>query len=247
MKKLSMILATIVLFTGAFALLTGCQKEEKVLVMATEATFRPYEYMDGNDIVGVDVEIAEAIAEELGAKLEIDGMSFDAIIPAVQSGKADFGAAGMSITEKRLEEVDFSIEYATSTQVILTTADSGITGEEDLAGKVIGVQMSTTADLEYNTPDYPELTIESYKKYTDAVLELNNGRIDAIILDSIPAQALLAANENLIICEDELFTDAYAIAVKKGNTELLETINKVLTRLLEEGKIEEYTEQHLAN
>ncbi len=214
------------------------------LVMATEATFPPYEYVEGSEIVGVDVDIANEIAKELGMELVIEDMPFNSLITAISSGKADFAAAGLSVTEERKEQVDFSIEYATSKQVILTKADSGITGEAGLDGKTVGVQMATVADLAL-TDDYPNVTVERYDRYTDAVNELMNGRVDALVLDSLPAERFLAQNDGLVICDEALFTDVYAIAVQKGNTELLDAINTVLTRLMDEGKIEEYTANHL--
>lgn len=221
----------------------SANKDGKI-IMATEATFPPYEYMEGNNVVGVDVDIANAIASEMGAELVIDPMDFNAVIEAVRTGKADMAISGISITEERQEQVDFSIEYATSDQVILTRADSGITNIEDLAGKYVGVQKGTTADLVLPT-DYPDVMVEPYNRYTDAVLELVNGRIDAIVLDSLPAEALKNSNDGLVICEEVLFTDSYAIAVKKGNTELLNEINGVLQRLIDEGKIDEFTSAHL--
>lgn len=243
MKKLAVILAILLLATAFTACRSGAGSSGKTLTMATEATFPPYEYMDGGEIVGIDVEIAREIANEMGATLVIENMNFDAVIPAVNSGKADFGAAGMSITEARLKEVDFSIEYATSMQVIVTKADSGITGEADLAGKTVGVQMGTVADIVL-TEDYPDIKVERMKKYTDVAADLATGRLDAAVLDSLPAAEMVKNGGNLIICDQELFTDVYAICVKKGNTEMLETINTVLQRLMDEGKIIEYTTNH---
>lgn len=245
MKKICLVLACVLMLVP---FVSGCSNNgggNKKLVMATEATFPPYEYMEGNKIVGVDVDIANEIAKEMGVELVIENMTFDAIIPAVNSGKADFGVAGMSITEDRLKEVDFSIEYATSMQVIVTKADSGITGEDDLSGKTVGVQLGTVADLVL-TDDYPDIKLERYKRYTDVAMELSNGRLDAIVLDSLPAMQMLKTDSDFVICDEPLFTDVYAICVKKGNEELLETINTVLERLIAEGKIIEYTENHLA-
>lgn len=215
------------------------------LVMATEATFPPYEYMEGTEIIGVDVDIAKEIAKAMGKELVIEEMPFDAVIAAVSSGKADFGAAGISVTPEREEQVDFSIEYATSKQVILTMKDSGISVDTDLNGKVVGVQLGTVADLAL-TDDYPEVQVERYNKYTDAVSDLVAGRLDAIVLDSLPAESLKTMDENLVVSDNELFTDVYAICVKKGNTELLNAINEVLQKLLDEGKIEQFTTEHLS-
>lgn len=251
-KKILSLMLALVFVVTAFA---GCSSksgskkngltnEAGVVVMATEATFPPYEYMDGLEIAGVDVDVANEIAKELGVELRVDNISFDGIIPAITSGKADFGAAGMSITEDRKKQVDFSIEYAVSTQVILTTADSGITSVDDLDGKNVGVQMGTISDIVLSDEN-PEISLVRGKKYTDLAMEMENGKIEAIVLDNLPAQAMQKSNPDFIILETPFFTDVYAIAVDKGNTELLEVINKVLQRLIDEGKIEEYTNKHL--
>ena len=216
------------------------------LIMATEAGFKPYEYYEGTDIVGVDVDIAKEIAREMGMELVVEHMEFSAIIPAVDSGKADFGAAGMSITEERAQQVDFTVEYATSKQVILTKADSDIQTADDLSGKTVGVQLGTVADLALSEPeDFPGVKLELYNKYFEAVNDLLSGRIDAIVLDSLPAQELSKVNESLAIRDEEIFTDVYAFCVKKGNTELLDSINTVMQRLMDEGKIAEFTTNHL--
>lgn len=216
------------------------------LVMATEAGFRPYEYYEGTDIVGVDVDIAREIAAEMGMELVVEHMEFGAIIPAVNSGKADFGAAGMSITDERKQQVDFTIEYATSKQVILTKKDSDVKGEADLNGKDVGVQLGTVADLVLSD-DYPEVKVRQYNKYMEASNDLINGRLSAIVLDVLPAQELTTMDDSLVILDDALFTDVYAFCVKKENPELLDTINKVMQRLIDEGKIDEFTATHSAS
>lgn len=240
MKKLSLALVLIMIFTIGFS---GCGGK-KALTMATESGFAPYEYLDGDKVVGIDPDIAAEIAKEMGRELKIIDMPFDSIIPSVSSGKADFGAAGMSITAEREEQVDFTIEYATSKQVILVREDSDIKGEEDLNGKTVGVQLGTVADFAL-TDDYPDVKVQQYNKYFEAAGDLSNGRIDAIVMDSLPAQEVVKIGSGLVILENELFTDRYAICVKKGNTELLNTINRVLQRLIDEGKIDEFTMKHL--
>ncbi len=215
------------------------------LIMATEAGFKPYEYYEGQEIVGVDVEIAKEIAAAMGKELLIENMEFGSIIPAVKSGKADFGAAGMSITEERKEQIDFTIEYATSKQVILTKAGSDIKGEENLTGKTVGVQLGTVADYAL-AEDYPDVKLQQYNKYFEAANDLKAGRIDAIVMDVLPAQELVTTGDDLVILEKELFTDVYAFCVRKGNTELLDTINSVMQKLMDEGKIVEFTTKHSA-
>lgn len=241
MKKLGLVLVFILVLAIGFS---GCGGAKKTLTMATESGFAPYEYLDGDKIVGIDPDIAAEVAKEMGCELKIIDMPFDSIIPSVDSGKADFGAAGMSIRPDRLELVDFTIEYATSKQVILTREDSGVNGVADLNGKTVGVQLGTVADFEL-TDNYPEVTVQQYNKYFEAAADLSNGRIDAIVMDSLPAQEVVKIGNGLVILDEELLTDRYAFCVKKGNTELLDTINKVMQRLIDEGKIDEYTMKHL--
>lgn len=241
MKRLSLGLVLILAFAIGFS---GCGGGKKTLIMATESGFAPYEYLDGDKVVGIDPDIAAEVAKEMGCELSIMDMPFDSIIPSVDSGKADFGAAGMSITPERAEIIDFTIEYATSKQVIITRVDSGIQGEEDLSGKTVGVQLGTVADFAL-TDDYPDVKVQQYNKYFEAAGDLSNGRIDAIVMDSLPAQEVVNISEGLVILEKELFTDKYAFCVKKGNTELLNAINKVMQRLIDEGKIDAFTMKHL--
>ena len=215
------------------------------LIMATEAGFAPYEYTeDGETVVGVDVDIANEIAKAMGKELEIQNMTFDGALLAVQQGVVDFAAAGISVTPDRQEEMDFTIEYATSKQVVVVKKDDGkITSVDDVKeGTVVGVQMGTTGDF-YCTDDLG-CEVKQFSKYAEAALELKNDKLDCIVMDSLPAEQLVAANDDLEILDGELFTDKYAIAVKKGNTELLDQINEVLQQLIDEGKIDEFTINH---
>lgn len=226
----------------------GTSGSADTLIMATEAGFAPYEYTeDGKTVVGVDVDIANEIAKAMGKTLQIDNMTFDGALMAVQQGTADFAAAGISVTPEREEMMDFSIEYATSKQVVVVKKDSDkITKPEDVTeGTIVGVQMGTTGDF-YCTDDLG-CEVKQFNKYAEAAMELKNGKLDCIVMDSLPAEQLVAANEELVILDGELFTDKYAIAVKKGNTELLDQINEVLQKLVDEGKIDEYTINHTTN
>lgn len=248
MKKIKVLAALLAIVVAAGMLMAcggGSKSGDKVLVMATEPTFAPYEYTKGTEVVGIDVDIAKEVAKDLGAELKIETMDFDAVIPSVQSSKSDFGASGISITEDRLKEVDFSIPYTETIQVILTTKDSGINKLEDLFGKKVGVQMGTTSDLMIQE-DYPDIELAPGKQYTDIAMDLANGKIDAIVLDQLPAENILKTNDNFTIAESEFYKDSYAFAVKKGNDELLESMNKTIQRLIDEGKIQEYTDYHTA-
>lgn len=214
--------------------------EKEKLIMVTEAGFAPYEFYDGEEIVGVDVEIAKKIAEKTGKELEIKDTDFDSLINEVKTGKADFAAAGLSITPERLEEVDFSIEYAVSKQVIVVKNESKAETIEDFNGKKVAVQLGTIADLVLSDEN-PEVELVQHKKYLLAVEDLKADKVEAIVLDSLPAQEIVAKNPEFKILEKELLVDKYGIAVQKGNKELLEDINTVLKELMDNNKIEDYT------
>lgn len=225
-------------------LLFGCNKDDNKLVMVTEAGFAPYEYRDSSGIVGVDVDIAREIAAAMGKELEIKDVAFDSLINELNSGKADFAAAGMSINEERKKEVDFSIEYVSSKQVVVVRKDyNKIKNINDLNGKTISVQLGSVADT-YVTKNFKNSKIVRQKKFLSAAEDVKAKKSECIIMDELPAKELVKNNSELIILKIELFTDKYAIAVKKGNTELLNKINEVLEKLIEEGKIEEFVINH---
>lgn len=229
---------------GVSFLLFGCNKNDDKLVMVTEAGFAPYEYRDSSGIVGVDVDIAREIAASMGKELEIKDVAFDSLINELNSGKADFAAAGMSISEERKKEVDFSIEYVSSKQVIVVRKDyNKIKSVNDLNGKTISVQLGSVADSYVNN-NYKNSKIVRQKKFLSAAEDVKAKKADCIVMDELPAKELVKNNSELTILSIELFTDKYAIAVKKGNTELLNKINEVLEKLIEEGKIEEFIINH---
>lgn len=224
-------------------LLTGCGKNDDELVMVTEAGFAPYEYYEGGEIVGVDIDIANEIAKELGKKLVIKDIAFDSIVNEVKSGKADFAAAGISYSDERAKEVDFTVNYATSKQVVIVTEDSDISLPEQIKDKKIAVQLGSIADT-YVTENYKDATITRQKKYLAAIQDLKTGKVDCVVMDELPAQEILKENSGLKILDKELTQDKYGMIVKKGNKELLDSINKVLNRLISEGKISEYVIKH---
>jgi len=239
MKKLFALCLALVLALSALSVLA---EEKETLIMATNASFPPYEYYDGENIVGIDAEIAAAIAGYLGYGFEIADMEFDSIIAAVQSGKATFGMAGMTVTDERKVMVNFSESYATGVQVVIVKEDSAITSVDDLfaegAKNVIGVQLSTTGDL-YCTWDLEDAglaTIERFKTGTDAVLALTPGKVDCVVIDNEPAKNYVAANEGLTILATEYITEEYAIALAKGS-ELTEKINAALEELIADGTV----------
>lgn len=233
----------IMLLVMSILLLTGCKREDNKLILATEAGFAPYEYYQDGEIVGVDIDIAREIAASLGKELVIKDVSFDFIINEIKSGKSDIGAAGMSITKERLEEVDFSVEYAVSNQVVIVPMDSRITSIDQISNQKIAVQLGTVADS-YVNENYKDATVIRQKKYLSMVEDLKAGKVDLIIMDLLPASEIVKSNDGLKILDEYLFTDKYGMAIKKGNKELLDKVNDVLTRLMSEGKIEEYTIKH---
>ena len=233
--------------TSAEAAETEAAKEAAggKLVMATNAEFPPYEYHDGDAIVGIDAEIAKAIADELGMELEIEDIAFDSIIPEIVSGKADMGLAGMTVTEDRMQSVDFSDTYAKASQKIIVTEDSEIASPDDLKGVIVGVQLGTTGDIYVSDLEADGTTVERYNKGFEAVQALSQGKIDAVVIDGEPARTFVAETEGVEILEESVTDEEYAIAVKKGNTELLEKINGALKTLKDNGTLDEIVAKYI--
>ena len=233
--------------TSAEAAETEAAKEAAggKLVMATNAEFPPYEYHDGDAIVGIDAEIAKAIADELGMELEIEDIAFDSIIPEIVSGKSDMGLAGMTVTEDRMQSVDFSDTYAKASQKIIVTEDSEIASPDDLKGVIVGVQLGTTGDIYVSDLEADGTTVERYNKGFEAVQALSKGKIDAVVIDGEPAKTFVAETEGLKILDESFTDEEYAIAVKKGNTELLEKINGALKTLKDNGTLDEIVAKYI--
>jgi polar amino acid transport system substrate-binding protein len=243
-KRIASLIATMLVTTVLFA---GCSKNDDALIVGTEAGFAPYEYMDGDQVVGIDMDIAQAIADSMGKKLIIKNMDFDGALLAVQQGKVDFMAAGLSITPDRAEKMDFSIEYDESVEVIVVNKNNPAVSEvsnDGLAGKIIGVQQGNVADLYIEDEGIEYKELKRYTMFSQAAEDLKNNKIDCIVMDKLPAEALVKSNTELAILDGTLFTDKYAIAVKKGNKELLDKINAVLQKLIDDGKIDEFTLKH---
>lgn len=233
----------IILLIFMLFLLVGCGKNNNEIVMVTEAGFAPYEYYDSGEIVGVDIDIAKEIAKEMGKKLVIKDVSFDSIINEVKTGKADFGAAGISYSEERAEEVDFSINYSVSKQIVIVKDNSSITNINDIGNKKIAVQLGSIADT-YVTDNYKNADIVRQKKYLAAIEDLKSNKVDAVVMDELPAKEIINSNSGLKILDGSLTNDSYGMIVKKGNSEMLSVINKVLDRLIQEGKIEQFVINH---
>ena len=237
MKKIIVLLCMIMLVAGCG------KKDDSKLIMVTEAGFAPYEYYSNGEIVGVDVDIAKEIAASMGKELVIKDIAFDSIINEVKTGKADFGAAGISYSEERAKNVDFTINYSTSKQVVIVKNDSGITNIGDINNKKIAVQLGSIADT-YVSSTYKDASVVRQKKYLAAIEDLNTGKVDCVVMDLLPAEQILKTNSGLKILDGALVEDSYGMIFKKGNKELLNNINKVLEKLKNEGKIDEYIIKH---
>mgnify|MGYP001086780049 CR=1 FL=1 len=219
-------------------------KDGQVL-MGTNAEFPPFEYRDETGAVaGFDVALAEEIAADLGVELVIEDMDFNALIAALNSGKIDFVAAGMTVTEDRLENADFSVAYFDASQVIIVQADNTeINGADDLAGKRIGVQEGTTGDLEASEIEGVEMF--RYRKGIDGIMDLKNGNIDAVVIDGQPAGVFVQLNPDLRKLDEALTVEEYAIAVRKGDSELLASINSSIERIKNSGRYQEIYDEYI--
>ena len=226
--------------TGEYTLAT-----DGVLTMGTNATFPPYEYYEGDKIVGIDAEISQAIAEKLGLTLEIVDMDFNSLVSAVQSGKIDISAAGMTVTEDRLQNVDFTDSYSTGVQVVIVPEDSDIASVDDLAGKLIGVQDATTGHI-YCSDDFGEENVIAYNNGAMAVQALKDGKVDCVVIDQEPAKNFVAVNEGLKILDTEYVTEDYAIAIAKDNTALKDAINAAMAELKEDGTIQGILDKYIS-
>ena len=231
------------LLVGAMALgLAACGSKASAptkLVMCTNAEFPPYEYKDGGDFKGIDIECAKLIGEKLGVEVEIMDIAFDSLIPTVMSDKADFAMAGMTVTEDRLENVDFSDTYQTAVQAVVVLANSSIEDVDDLYdGKKIGVQLGTTGDI-YCTDDFGDENISRYPKIVDGIQAMKTGTIDACVIDDQVAKAVVAQDGGSFkILETPYANEDYAIAVKKGNKELLDQINSAIKEMKSNGELD---------
>ena len=215
------------------------------LTMSTNAAFPPYEMTtDSGEFEGIDIEVAGAIAEKLGLELQVDDMDFDAALLATQSGKSDMVMAGVTVTDERQKVMDFSDTYAEGIQSIIVPEDSDIASADDLAGKIIGTQRGTTGYI-YCTDDFGEDSVVAYDDGLTAVQALNNGQVDAVVIDNAPAKEFVAANPGLKILDTAYAQEDYAIGVAKGNTELLNAINGALEELQADGTLQSIVDKYI--
>lgn len=237
----------IALGTAAIAALSlaGCGgSSSDTITVATSPDFAPWEYMDGDNVVGIDPEIAQAVADEMGVNLKIESMSFDSIIPAVASGKVDCGMSGFTVTDERKEQVDFSDTYTTSIQKIMVRKDSDIKSYDDLEGKTVGVEMGTTGASDVEADTTVKMTPDEYKTYSDVITALKTSKIDAAVLDILPAQQFAEQNDDLVVLDDEPYgQETYAAIFKKGS-DMTEKFNKALEKLTQDGTIDKIMDKY---
>ncbi len=272
-KKITLIVSLIVVAALAITVFAACGKKDtttlsddtssssdsgsakKTLTLATSADFPPYEYMEGKNFKGIDIEVAGLIAEKLGCELVVSNMNFNSILNAVQSGKADMGMAGLTVTPDRLESVDFSDSYATGVQVLIVKDGSSITSVDDLydeskglgEGLKVGVQLSTTGDI-YLSGDVSDgktkVEVKQFAMGAEAVAALSSGKIDAVLIDNEPAKSFVAANEGLKILDGEYAVEDYAIAFAK-NSELKDQVNTALKELIADGSVKAIVDKYI--
>ena len=214
------------------------------LTTATNATFPPYEMTtDSGEIEGIDVDTAKAIAEKLGLELQVDDMEFDAALLSVQQGKADIVMAGVTVTDERKAVMDFSDSYATGIQSIIVPNDSDIASPDDLAGKKIGTQRGTTGYI-YCSDDFGEDSVVAYDSGLTAVQALNNGQVDAVVIDNAPATEYVAANPGLKVLDTSYAEEDYAIGMAKGSA-LEDAVNKALEELKADGTLQAIVDKYI--
>ena len=228
----------------AAAVLCGCAKDDSdSLKMITEATFPPYEFLRGQEIVGIDVEICRAVAEKLGRQFKCETVDFDSVIPAVISGKADLAAAGITVTEDRKKNVDFSTPYVKTGIVVIYRKSAGFSGAEQLKGKKIGVQGGTTSE----TYVLEELKQEPERSRSpaEAVAALKSGRVEFVIADIDPAKNCVKGEDDLAI-SDFITSEEYAVAIRKGRPELLQAVNETIAEVKADGRLAKWIAEYTA-
>lgn len=247
MKKLYLFLITIIAAISLF----GCGNKEvasdyvlpEKLVMVTNSEFPPYEFKEGGEVLGIDVEIAKALAEDLGCEFDILDIDFDAVVTAVAQDKADFALAALTVTDDRKEFVDFTDSYQNAVQNIIVKEDSDIATVDDLSEKLIGVQLGTTGDI-YCSDDFGDDYVKKFKSPVDAVTGVLNGQLDCVVVDDQVAKELVKNTSGLKILDTSYADEEYAIAVKKGSP-LLSHLNSSLKKLKNDGTIQKIISKYI--
>ncbi len=249
MKKLCKALAMVLSVSLLVAAMASCSKEADVVICATNAEFPPFEFIAENGVIdhydGVDMAIAVEIAKDMGKTLRVDNMEFESVLAAVPTGKATFAAAGMTAKEERKVSMDFSEPYYEAAQIIIVPKDNtDITSATDLLTKEVGVVTAYTGASV--CADLGVKDLQHYKKGLDAVMDLENGKLEAVVIDNFTAKALVAKSDALKLVEDTsaFESEFYCIAVKKGDTQTLEVVNKTIKRMIDDGSIDALIEKY---
>ena len=215
------------------------------LTMSTNAAFEPYEFTDDSGAyVGIDIEIADAIAKDLGLELQVDDMDFTAALQAAQQGKSDMVMAGVTVTEERQKVMNFTTSYSTGVQVVIVPENSDIASADDLAGHLIGTQSGTTGNI-YCIDDFGEDSVVTYDNGNTAVQALLNGQIDCVVIDSAPAEEHVKKNPGLKILDTEYTVEDYAIGISKDNEALLAAVNASIEKLQKDGTIQKILDKYI--
>lgn len=250
MKKISKVLVSVCVMAVALVAMAGCGSKSgsaDVIKFGTNAEFPPFEFISAKGVIGeydgIDIAIAQKIGEELGKEATIENMEFDSLLVALQNGQIDAVIAGMTVTDERKEAVNFSTPYYTATQVMIVKEDSDIAKATDMEGKTIAVVQGYTGETCVQEMGYD---YEAFKKGTECIMELVNGKCDVVVIDSATAQKYVSDNTGIKIVEDSsaFESEEYAIAIQKGNDELLEKVNAAVEKFLADGTISELAAQY---
>lgn len=237
MKNLLKALSIMTVCAVTVAAFSGCSKNPSKLTVATNAEFAPFEYMDSNKIVGIDVDIVNQISKDMGKTPDIQNMTFDSVLAAASSGKVDMAVAGITKTSEREKSMDFSDPYYDAKNVIIVkSTNTSISGKDSLKGKKIAVEKGTTGD-DLATSATGDANVSRFDSTTDAVTDLKNGKVDAVILDSFPANTFVKQNKGLKITGEGFSSEQYCITVKKGNSKLLSQINATIKKMKANGQL----------
>lgn len=220
----------------------GFGKSPDVLVMGTNAGFRPFEYKQGDEIIGFDVDLAKEIALSINKQLKIEDMAFDGLLPALNSGQVDMVVAGMSVTPERAKNALFSDPYYAASQRIIVKKSSPIRNKHQLEGRKIGVQLGTTGDT--LASKIAGAKVSQFPTAPSVLTELDTGGVEAVILDNAPATQYVAGFPDLEILAGELSSENYAIAIKNGNKDLLDKVNRVIAEMKKDGRYDNLIHKH---
>ncbi len=249
MKKTMKLAALVLSLIVAVTAFVGCGKgnsleavqKKGVLTVATSPDFPPFESLDGDRIVGIEVDIMEKVAEALGVEIKFEQMDFDSVLPGVQAGKFDVGMSGITVTAEREKNADFTDPYFMAAQAIVVMEDSDITCKADLEGKSVSVQTGTTAESYCMENGYD---VQAFQANNDAASALTSGKVDAWVVDNEVAVALAAELDGAVVLDEAMTSEPYAFAFAKGSDTLVAAFNDALKALIDDGTVEAIFEEY---